>query len=224
MQFDYFVPFPLSLIVSRKAIFRYQLLFRHLFSLKYVETLLNDAWIEQNKVSIWLKPSPNRRVEKWKARAWVLRARMLSFVQQIHYYCTNEVIERQCNALLVALDRVDTVDQLMQDHIDFLDTCLKECMLTNSRLLKVYSKLLKTCQAFAVYVHTLSKYLMSLEKESESDIEPRKLDLLDKKLGDYEVVFERTLKVLLDTLNYYASTETISLLSLMVCLDCAILG
>jgi gamma-tubulin complex component 2 len=32
---------------------------------------------------------------------------------------------------------VRTVDELMQDHVDFLDTCLKECMLTNSRLLRV---------------------------------------------------------------------------------------
>jgi gamma-tubulin complex component 2 len=30
-----------------------------------------------------------------------------------------------------------TVDELMQDHVDFLDTCLKECMLTNSNLLRV---------------------------------------------------------------------------------------
>ena len=30
-----------------------------------------------------------------------------------------------------------TVDELMQDHVDFLDTCLKECMLTSDKLLKV---------------------------------------------------------------------------------------
>ena len=30
-----------------------------------------------------------------------------------------------------------TVDELMQDHVDFLATCLKECMLTNSKLLRV---------------------------------------------------------------------------------------
>ncbi len=32
---------------------------------------------------------------------------------------------------------VSTVDELMRDHVDFLDTCLKECMLANSKLLKV---------------------------------------------------------------------------------------
>lgn len=34
-------------------------------------------------------------------------------------------------------DRIETVDQLLRDHVDFLDTCLKECMLSSSRLVKV---------------------------------------------------------------------------------------
>lgn len=35
------------------------------------------------------------------------------------------------------LEQVTTVDELMREHIDFLDTCLKECMLTNSKLIRV---------------------------------------------------------------------------------------
>lgn len=33
--------------------------------------------------------------------------------------------------------QVSTVDQVLQYHSDFLDTCLKECMLTNAKLLRV---------------------------------------------------------------------------------------
>jgi gamma-tubulin complex component 2 len=62
---------------------------------------------------------------------------MLVFVQQLSYFCTNEVIEPNWINLQSRLEKVTTVDQLMQDHIDFLDTCLKECMLTNSKLLRV---------------------------------------------------------------------------------------
>jgi len=35
------------------------------------------------------------------------------------------------------LTKVQTVDQLLRDHVDFLDTCLKQCMLTTSKLLGV---------------------------------------------------------------------------------------
>jgi gamma-tubulin complex component 2 len=77
---------------------------------------------------------------------------MLVFVQQLLYFCTAEVIEPNWQALMAKLNAkedskggtspVRTVDELMQDHVDFLDTCLKECMLTNSTLLRVCSKAL----------------------------------------------------------------------------------
>mgnify|MGYP001584153664 FL=1 len=80
---------------------------------------------------------------------------MLVFVQQLLYFCTAEVIEPNWQALMARLKTKDedkdgsepasrTVDELMQDHVDFLDTCLKECMLTNSRLLRVRHLFTKT--------------------------------------------------------------------------------
>jgi gamma-tubulin complex component 2 len=74
---------------------------------------------------------------------------MLVFVQQLLYFCTAEVIEPNWSKFMSRLNTEDdaedqkpsgftrTVDELMQNHVDFLDTCLKECMLTNSKLLKV---------------------------------------------------------------------------------------
>lgn len=88
---------------------------------------------------------------------------MLVFVQQLLYFCTAEVIEPNWQSLMARLREREisqdgpvsspsgavgntklsvkgltrTVDELMQDHVDFLDTCLKECMLTNSKLLRV---------------------------------------------------------------------------------------
>jgi hypothetical protein len=62
---------------------------------------------------------------------------MLSFVQQILAFTTFEVLEPNWRALESKLDKVTTVDQLLKDHVDFLDTCLKECMLTSSKLLRV---------------------------------------------------------------------------------------
>jgi len=102
-----------------------------------MEKLLGEAWIEQVKTPIWRNKSRHIQVEKWKSRTWALRSRMLVFIQQLSYFCTNEVIEPNWITMQSRLEKVTTVDQLMQDHIDFLDTCLKECMLTNSRLLKV---------------------------------------------------------------------------------------
>lgn len=62
---------------------------------------------------------------------------MLAFVQQILGYATVEVLEPNWRKLEKKLEGVRTVDQLLRDHVDFLDTVLKECMLTSSKLLRV---------------------------------------------------------------------------------------
>ncbi|KAG5636486.1 hypothetical protein H0H81_007852 [Sphagnurus paluster] len=137
LALDYTVKFPLSLVISRKTILRYQLLFRFLLHLKHVEQSLSAMWIEQ-KTSPWRRPMPDHAdFSKWRLRVCLLRARMLSFVQQILAFTTFEVLEPNWRALELKLDKVTTVDQLLRDHVDFLDTCLKECMLTSSKLLRV---------------------------------------------------------------------------------------
>lgn len=151
LEFKFSVPFPLSLVISSKTVFRYQILFRYLLSMRHLESLLVNSWEDHNKVLSWTHKSGDPKLEMWKRRAWTLRARMLVFVQQTLYYCTSEVIEPNWQALMARVngDNQDnngrpgsqkvtrTVDELMEDHVDFLDTCLKECMLMNSKLLKV---------------------------------------------------------------------------------------
>ncbi|TVY36122.1 Spindle pole body component [Lachnellula subtilissima] len=169
LQLDYSVPFPVSLVVSRKTVWRYQALFRYLLSLRYLETQLLTSWQTHNRAASWSHKSSNKEIELLKRRVFTLRARMLVFVQQLLYFCTAEVIEPNWQALMARLNAkedgkggpppVRTVDELMQDHVDFLDTCLKECMLTNSRLLRVHSKLMQTCTLFASYTGHLSREL-----------------------------------------------------------------
>lgn len=148
LQLDYSVPFPVSLVISRKTVWRYQALFRYLLSLRYLEQQLVTIWETHSRVTSWTHRSSDPALELWKRRAWTLRGRMLVFVQQLLYFCTAEVIEPNWQALMARLrtkedgkdgygEACRTVDELMQDHVDFLDTCLKECMLTNSSLLRV---------------------------------------------------------------------------------------
>ncbi|PBP21070.1 Spc97/Spc98 family protein [Diplocarpon rosae] len=169
LQLDYSVPFPVSLVISRKTVWRYQALFRYLLSLRNLEQQLVSCWQNHNRSASWAHKSSNPSVEMWKRRVFTLRARMLVFVQQLLYFCTAEVIEPNWQALMARLNAkedskggttpVRTVDELMQDHVDFLDTCLKECMLTNSRLLRVHSKLMQTCSYFSTYAGWLSREL-----------------------------------------------------------------
>lgn len=93
-------------------------------------------WLEHKSPS-WRDNSGNEDIERWKARIFSLRTRMLAFVRQVLAFATGEVLEPNWKALEEKLAKVQTVDQLLRDHVDFLDTCLKQCMLTTSKLLNV---------------------------------------------------------------------------------------
>ncbi|KAI1430223.1 Spc98 family-domain-containing protein [Xylaria sp. FL1777] len=182
-QLDYQVPFPVSLVISRKTVWRYQALFRYLLSLKYLESQLSTAWQIHNTGIVWSHKSSVRKLEIWKRRVWTLRARMVVFVQQVLYFCTLEVIEPNWHSLMSRLKPKDgssdgsgkpdrTVDELMQDHVDFLDTCLKGCMLTNGKLIKIHSKLMQTCTMFAAYTNWLSRELEKADPDLVGHIKP----------------------------------------------------
>ncbi|KAI0084948.1 Spc98 family-domain-containing protein [Irpex rosettiformis] len=240
LTLDYHVKFPLSLVISRKTILRYQLIFRFLLHLKHVEQSLSAMWIEHMTLP-WRRqtrprqPStsrPNSRAgtphpppkdwhtdfENWRRRVFLLRARMLAFVQQILAFTTFEVLEPNWRKLESKLEagKVETVDQLLRDHVDFLDTCLKECMLTSDKLLKACSRLLLACSTFVLYTSSFTKHAnqaLAAPDTPEADQAMAKgWDIL----GKFETNFNHWFKVMLDCVQFYASSENVSLLPLVV--------
>ncbi|ERT00894.1 hypothetical protein HMPREF1624_02128 [Sporothrix schenckii ATCC 58251] len=199
LRLDYAMPFPVSLVISRKTIWRYQALFRFLLSLHHLESQLTTTWQSHMRDLPWFHRSMSKEVAVWKRRLFTLRARMLVFVQQLLYFCTAEVIEPNWQALMSRLQTEETataaaaaaaannnhattnenpadaaapvplpsrtVDELMQDHVDFLDTCLKECMLTNSKLLKIHAKLMQTCSSFVSFASFLTRTMDRIDPD-----------------------------------------------------------
>ncbi|KIK26209.1 hypothetical protein PISMIDRAFT_28596 [Pisolithus microcarpus 441] len=215
LALDYTVKFPLSLVISRKTILRYQLLFRFLLHLKHVEQSLASMWIEQ-KTTPWRRPVPNHpEFEQWRLRVTLLRTRMLSFIQQILAFVTFEVLEPNWRSLEVKLTKVTTVDQLLRDHVDFLDTCLKECMLTSAKLLRAYSRLIVTCSTFALYSSSFTKSanqaLAAAEAGDGDQAMSKRWEFLKKFESNFNHWFFH-----LDCVQYYASSENVTLLPLVV--------
>jgi len=262
LELDYSVPFPLSLVISRKTVLRYQLLFRYTLALRHLESLLVDSWSEHTKVRSWTHKSSNPRIEIWKRRAWTLRARMLVFVQQMLFFATAEVMEPNWQKLMAKVDESQslendllstlntgkpvktkrTVDELMQDHLDMLDSCMKDLGLTQGKLLKIHAKLMTGCTLFAQYTASLSRSLYAADPDlasiadqsgkdssntrttstaSASDPDPDRLVKMDVTLKRYEEYFSKHLKILIDSLNYFAATETVVLLGLCARLTAA---
>ncbi|KPI44069.1 Spindle pole body component alp4 [Cyphellophora attinorum] len=247
LELDYKVPFPLSLIISRKTVLRYQLIFRYTLALRHLEALLVDCWSDHSKVGAWTRRTSDNRIEYWKRRAWTLRARMLVFVQQMLFYATAEVIEPNYQKLMTKVDDAEfgdqneerprsqlkprtkrTVDELMQDHLDMLDSCMKDLGLTQGKLLRIHEKLMVGCTMFASYTARFTRDLNAADDDGSSDAsdgkngaaasndeqKQKKIADLEEHLRRFENHFNRHLKILIDSLNYYAATETVVLLGL----------
>uniref|UniRef100_A0A8C9XE12 Gamma-tubulin complex component n=1 Tax=Sander lucioperca TaxID=283035 RepID=A0A8C9XE12_SANLU len=179
-SFDYIVKWPLSLIINRKALTRYQMLFRHIFYCKHVERLLCNVWISSKDFKLYSLHSA-----KWFSAAFALRQRMLNFVQNIQYYMMFEVMEPTWHIMENNLKTASNIDDVLCHHTSFLDNCLKDCMLTNPELLRIFSKLMSVCplvsllaehadilQSDAGFEATISKF--------DSNFSMLLLDLLDK--------------------------------------------
>ncbi|XP_016336614.1 gamma-tubulin complex component 2-like [Sinocyclocheilus anshuiensis] len=158
-SFDYIVKWPLSLIINRKALTRYQMLFRHMFYCKHVERLLCNVWISNKAAKQYSLHSA-----KWFAAAFALRQRMLNFVQNIQYYMMFEVMEPTWHIMENNLKSASNIDDVLWYHTSFLDNCLKDCMLTNPELLRIFSKLMSVC---VMFTNCMQRFTHSMRIDSE---------------------------------------------------------
>ncbi|CAG2115806.1 unnamed protein product, partial [Medioppia subpectinata] len=141
LALDFQVPWPLSLIISRKNITCYQMLFRHLFYCKYVERQLEEVW-KGNKIA---KRYTLNAVTGY-GQAFALRQKMLNFVQNLEYYIMLEVIEPTFHQFLEYVQtKVSSVDDMMKSHEDYIQKCLRDAMLTSGELLRAIVQLLRLC-------------------------------------------------------------------------------
>lgn len=159
---DYRVEWPLSLVISRQTIIKYQILFRHLFFCKYVECQLCEAWVHQHTAK-------ELSVQVAMRVSYCLRQRMLHFVQNLVYYVTVEVLEPRWHEMKQKLRKASTVDEVLSYHNDFLDCCLKESLLTNPVLIRLLTKLMTTCLLFSNKVKNFYA-TSSLQSDKESRV------------------------------------------------------
>ncbi|XP_031339434.1 gamma-tubulin complex component 2-like isoform X1 [Photinus pyralis] len=161
--FSYEVKWPLSLILNRRSLACYQMIFRHLFYCKHVERMICQVW-RSNKVA---KSFPFLSAKQYRL-AFALRQRMLHCIQNLEYHMMVEVIEPHWSAFMQKIAKVSNVDEVLTCHCDFLDACLKDCMLTITSLLNTITNILAICVKFCKFMQRTQQHFV----EAELDILP----------------------------------------------------
>ncbi|XP_014224531.1 gamma-tubulin complex component 2-like isoform X1 [Trichogramma pretiosum] len=159
--FNYDVKWPVSLVINRKAIACYQMLFRHLFYCKHVERLLCRVWIS-NKIA---KTFTHEAAMTYR-QAFSLRQRMLDCIQHLEYYMMVEVIEPNWLMFLNKMSKVSNIDEVLRVHQDLQDSYLKECMLMDHELLECITGVCSVCIEFCKFMQRMSRYFIDAELRS----------------------------------------------------------
>ncbi|KAK2565111.1 Gamma-tubulin complex component 2 [Acropora cervicornis] len=208
-SFDYVVKWPVSLILSKKALTKYQMLFRHLFYARHVERQLCNVWVSNKRAKLFTLNSSH-----WYAAAFALRQRMLHFVQTYEHYMMFEVLEPSWHLMEKSFKTVTNIDGVLENHNDFLDRCLKDCMLTNPELLKVVSKLMLVCVTFT---NCMQRFTQSATVESQEIIAPGVIsehvdqmisgEDFERTIQNFDNNFSLHLMDLLEKLSHYSTID-----------------
>ncbi|CAG2176410.1 unnamed protein product [Oppiella nova] len=189
LALDFHVSWPLSLIISRKNITCYQMLFRHLFYCKYVERQLEEVW-KGNKIA---KRFTLNAVTGY-GQAFALRQKMLNFVQNLEYYIMLEVIEPTFHQFLEYVQtKVSSVDDMMRSHEDYIQKCLRDAMLTSGELLRAIVQLLRLCIVFSNFMkdsHSHSAQYELLDSTQVFECHNKDISVSIKETKELEISFE----------------------------------
>lgn len=208
LTLDYMVQWPISIVLSRRAITKYQLLSRLLYFSKHVESRLLSSWKDHQNTK-------DLNVRQALGSSFCLRHRMLHFLQNFVYYMTLEVIGPRAHEMQTGMANAQDMDEVLALHEKFLDSCLEECLLASQGLLQILTKIMTTCLLFSDQMRRFSLSTTSykdsqtlfINTETSHESFLRMLekfnDAFDKQLGQF---LER---LLVDSYNHHAQLSNL---------------
>ena len=167
---------PLNLIFSKKNIMKYKLLFRQLIRLKFIEKLLYNTFIIQQDYK-------ELNIQTKLKDSFFLRDCMINFIKNLIYYLFNEVIEPNYIKLIKNLENAKSMEEVINYHEKFLDTCLNEGLIIDNLKGKL-NDILNCCY---YYCHLIYQYNGNIRMKSQEIIS----DIISKRNDEYKNEYMR---------------------------------
>lgn len=168
------VDFPETLIFNSDTMAKYEMLFRLFFKIQHLTQELSR---------------PYKQPENGKAIA-LLKRQMRVFLANLHQYLCFDVIEPNWNQLMESIPSASGMDVIIQVHTRFIDSCVRQAMFSNAKLLALLTKLFGHCSRLQQLLNTPSM---------SADL-PAKVMMLQKLFGD-------DMKKFLESLEYFSSRD-----------------
>ena len=167
---------PLNLIFSKKNIMKYKLLLIQLIRLKLIEKLLYNTFIIQQDYK-------ELNIQTKLKDSFFLRDCMINFIKNLIYYLFNEVIEPNYIKLIKNLENAKSMEEVINYHEKFLDTCLNEGLIIDNLKGKL-NDILNCCY---YYCHLIYQYNGNIRMKSQEIIS----DIISKRNDEYKNEYMR---------------------------------
>ena len=119
------------------------MLFRHVFYTKHIEQRLVGVWLDNQTMKEF------HSIRGLLGPTFLLRQRMLHFIQNFMYYMMLEVIEPKWLNMMELIKKQETIDDVIAIHKNFLERVIEDCLLSNVALFKSLAKVMSTCLTFS---------------------------------------------------------------------------
>lgn len=184
---DFNIPFPMNLVVNQEAISKYQIIFRLRLSILNQVSNMNKKFRFQRKL-----PQIQKSFE-------LTRLSILYFFQIFQTYLSHDVLEPQYNHLIAQLKLAQGLDRVIALHSNYLDTCLRECLMTNSRLVQILSTIVSISNNFVTLVESI---------ELTEQPELLNTDEIAENFMHLNTQFSKQFRIFLEALQYYSARDS----------------
>lgn len=153
----YEVEWPLNLILSESNMVYYKLIFKNVFSIRFVELQLYNCW----QLNMTTKSSDLHR----SLTAYcLLLQRMINFVRSVLYSYSCEVIDDHWKTFILNVEhKVKRFDDLLVFHEDFVQGCVRDTMINDAWFSHKVGQILKVCLIVANYAEKYMNKMKTLE-------------------------------------------------------------
>ena len=181
---EYIIDLPLNIVITSRNILDYQKMFIFLLKIKKIEYSQNLEW---RKIMTYSHDLPNIKYPFFKSKikkSMQFNQQIMHFIISLHNYLTLEVLETQYKKLIKKIHSVNSIDELINAHNEFVNSIKQKCFLDNKnnnniiiykKIISIFDIILRFRTAQDVLVSTLLQKISDLD-EGEKSLDSQNID------------------------------------------------
>ena len=174
---EYNIELPLSVVISSRNILDYQKMFIFLIRIKRIEYAQNLEW---RKIMTYSHDISNDRYPFFKSKikkSLKFNQQIMHFITSLHNYLTLEVLETQYKKLIKKIKNINSINELILAHNNFINSIKDKCFLDNKnnsniiiykKIISIFDIIQRFRTAQDVLISTLLQKFNDLDEEEKS--------------------------------------------------------